>query len=94
MSRDTLRSLSSVFGACFLVCAGMQLFALAMILALEEVALSWHAKLFSLHPEEVRRAAYYFLMLMKVLGLTMFLTPCVALRVLAARTSEAPSGSG
>ncbi|MEN1681678.1 MAG: DUF6868 family protein [Planctomycetota bacterium] len=93
MNRNTLRSLSSVFGVCFLVCAGMQLFALAMILLLDDIALSWHARLFSIPPDEVRVAAYYFLTLMKTLGLTLFLTPWAALRIMAARLGNTDEGA-
>jgi len=66
----------------------MQLFTLAMILLVGDWALDVHTRLFSVNRETVDVAAFAMLTLMKTLGLVFFLTPWMALKIVARRLPE------
>lgn len=87
MNRQTLNSIANIFGVCFLLCVGLQIFALVMYLSLHDWAYGIHSSLFDLTPEAFDLAAYYFFALIKSLGMVLFLIPWAALK-LAARRCE------
>lgn len=87
MNRESMNTLANVLGVCFLLCVGFQLFALAMILGLHDWAYSIHASLFSLTQVQFDLAVYCLLGLMKTLGLTLFLVPWAALKLMARRAA-------
>lgn len=89
MTRQTLNTAASIFGVCFLLCVGLQLLSLGMILGLHDWAYSMHSRLFSISEPDFDLAVYYILGLMKTLGLTFFLVPWAALKIVARRMEEA-----
>lgn len=92
MTRRQLNQLASIFGWSFLVCVGLQLFALTMYLLLREAALGPNLPLAWMFPlldaTELQRNANGFMTLLKILGLTFFLTPWLGLKIAAARAKE------
>lgn len=88
MTRQNLRTAASAFGFAFLLCAGMQLIALGMIVGLRGWIHEVPGWLFSITADELDYGAFQMLMLMKTLGLTLFLVPWAALRIVASRTRE------
>ena len=88
MTRSTANSLAAAFGTAFLISVGLQLFALAMLVGLNDFAYSVHSRIFTITPEQFELASYCFLGAMKVLGLTLFLVPWAALKLTAKRFPE------
>lgn len=81
MSRQSLRTLATILGISFLICVGMQLFTLTMILLFHDWAYDIHARLFGISLEYFDACSYGLLALMKILGLTLFLTPWLAIKI-------------
>lgn len=88
MTRQTVKTLSAFFGWSFLLCVGLQLFAFGMITQLHDVAYGWHSHFFNLSVEAFNIASYSMIGLMKTLGLTFFLTPWAALKIVEARLED------
>lgn len=88
MNRHTLNTLAAVFGWSFLFCVALQLFALVMITSLHDVAYDMHSRLFSISVEAFDIAVYSTIGAMKTLGMTLFLCPWAALRLVASRLPE------
>lgn len=86
MNRESLNRLAAVFGTAFLLIVAMQAIGLGLFLAMHDFAYSVHAKFFALTPEQFDVACYAVFGLMKALGLTLFLAPWAALKLVAART--------
>ncbi len=83
MNRETMNRLASVLGTAFLLVVGLQVLALGLFLGLHDWAYGIHSKLFTLTPDQFDLACYSFFGLMKTLGLTLFLIPWAALKLVA-----------
>lgn len=88
MNRQSLKTLSALFGWSFLVCVAVQLFALVMLTTLQDVAYDVHSKLFDISRPDFAIASYAFLGAMKTLGLTLFFCPWAATKIAAARLKD------
>ncbi|MGI9455879.1 MAG: DUF6868 family protein [Aeoliella sp.] len=87
MNRENLNSIANIFGVCFLLCAGLMFFVMAMFMLLHDWAYGIHSYLFILTPEAFDMAVYQFLAQIKALGLVLFLIPWVALKFAARRAT-------
>lgn len=90
MSRQSLEisplnTLASILGTCFIICVAMQLFTLAMLLLANDWAYGIHSQMFGITRETFDATAYGYLALWKILGLTFFLTPWVAIKLATRR---------
>ena len=88
MNRQNLNRLSALFGWSFVTCIGLQLFAFAMLTTMHDFAYDLHSRFFSISPEAFDIATYSTLGAMKTLGLTCFLCPWVATKIVANRIED------